>query len=207
MDLRTVLDIPRTSFNAQRPRGVAVERKKKLDRNDRMWIIPRLPVAANRGCSECGAREKRKERKRRINEQEEAGREREGAKRTSLKNGRWTFCWAKRYDAEIRPTPNPVLKTRSRMTVTNSTPTDSLWRWPVAGPTTRFAIISMLPAPRFRLLRTRWPLYINGESRASSFPAFINWTGYLRTPIESQGRAFNKARAISAVRFLFLGAF
>lgn len=74
--------------------------------------------------------------KKRKKEREREGRRRgigRGEERMSVKNGRCTFRRAeKRYDAEIRPTPNPVLKTRSRMTVTNSTPTDSLWRWPLS---------------------------------------------------------------------------
>lgn len=74
----------------------------------------------------------KKRRKKREGERERRAIGR-GEERMSVKNGRCTFRRAeKRYDAEIRPTPNPVLKTRSRMTVTNSTPTDSLWRWPLS---------------------------------------------------------------------------
>lgn len=132
MDLE-IPDILRTSTSTSKVGGGGEGRKKrrrkKLDRNDRMWIIPpRLPTT--RGRRKRDEVEKEKKKREREKERGAIGR---GEERMSVKNGRCTFRRAeKRYDAEIRPTPNPVLKTRSRMTVTNSTPTDSLWRWPLS---------------------------------------------------------------------------
>ena len=161
-----------------------------------MWIIPprrypRLRVGGER------SRTKRKKKGQGRKEQREKERGEDVAEK-------WTMHVSQtRRDTALRSGRRLILfwKLGSRMTVTNSTPTDSLWRWPDP----RRRILALPPPLSSRCLSRKvlrafseqaapgQPLCIAGESRAFLFLAFINWPGYLRTPIESQGWAFNKA--------------
>lgn len=184
------------SVDVRHQRGVAKGKKirQKWPDVDNPSGYPRLRIVAKR----VGWR-KRREKKERKQDEETSNEKKRGEDVAE----KWTMHVSqpeeiRRWDP-VDATPNPVLKTRSRMTVTNSTPTDSLWRWLDPEPRIQrsFAIISCRLSRKFcaprsnRLLLAS--LCIGGESRAFFFLAFINWPGYLLTPIESQGRAFNKA--------------